>query len=62
VKTIKHLITCTSEELAILVTLCDYPDIAKGIAEVSLGKMDELQSAATNNTGMKKKAQRMKIL
>jgi len=34
----KHIITCTSEELAILVTLCDYPDIAKGIAEASLGK------------------------
>ncbi|MEC0695916.1 hypothetical protein [Bacillus atrophaeus] len=34
----KHLMTCTSEELAILVTLCDFPDVAKGIAEASLGK------------------------
>lgn len=34
----KHLITCTSEELALLVGLCDYPGVAKGILESSLGK------------------------
>ncbi|WP_253907613.1 hypothetical protein [Bacillus sp. WMMC1349] len=34
----KHILTCTSEELGILVGLCDYPGVAKGIMEASLGK------------------------
>lgn len=33
-----HIITCTTEELALIVTLCDYPEVAKGIAESSLGE------------------------
>ncbi|MDI3410161.1 hypothetical protein QKW52_06060 [Bacillus sonorensis] len=37
----KHLITCTSEELALLVGLCDYPGVGKGILESSLGKNQE---------------------
>ncbi|ASB91081.1 hypothetical protein OZL92_14830 [Bacillus sonorensis] len=49
----KHLITCTSEELALLVGLCDYPGVGKGILESSLGKKSRKEwdaiAAATVN-------------
>lgn len=34
----KHVLTCTTEELALLVTLCGYPSVAKGIAEAAIGE------------------------
>ncbi|PLR92663.1 hypothetical protein [Bacillus sp. T33-2] len=34
----QYLMTCSTEELALLVTMCDYPHVAKGIAEASLGE------------------------
>ena len=37
----EHILTCTTEELALLVTLCGYPQVAKGIAEASLGERSE---------------------
>ncbi|WP_099361346.1 hypothetical protein [Fredinandcohnia onubensis] len=33
-----HALTCTTEELALLVTVCGYPAVAKGIAEASYGE------------------------
>ncbi|MCM3567290.1 hypothetical protein [Neobacillus mesonae] len=34
----EYIITCTAEELALMVTVCGYPGVAKGIAEASLGE------------------------
>lgn len=33
-----HALTCTTEELALLVSVCGYPAVAKGIAEASYGE------------------------
>ncbi|WP_216830393.1 hypothetical protein [Alkalihalobacterium elongatum] len=33
-----HIMTCTTEELALLVSLCGEPGIAKGIAEAAIGE------------------------
>ncbi|WP_139378318.1 hypothetical protein [Mesobacillus jeotgali] len=33
----KPLLACTTEELALLVTFCGYPEVGKGIAESSMG-------------------------
>ncbi|MGJ7922179.1 hypothetical protein [Neobacillus sp. LXY-4] len=33
-----HVLTCTTEELALLVTLCGYPSVAKGIEEAAVGE------------------------
>ena len=33
-----YIMTCTSAELALLVTLSGYPGVAKGIAEASVGE------------------------
>jgi len=37
----QHIMTCTTEELALLITLCGYPAVAKSIAEASLGEKSE---------------------
>ncbi|CAH0347267.1 hypothetical protein [Bacillus sp. CECT 9360] len=34
----QFLLTCTTEELTLLVTMCGYPHVAKGVAEETLGK------------------------
>jgi hypothetical protein len=34
----KFLMTCTTQELALMMTLCGYPEAAKGMAESALGK------------------------
>ncbi|MGM0842280.1 MAG: hypothetical protein ACQEWE_16205 [Bacillota bacterium] len=36
-----HLLTCTSEELALMVSLAGYDSVAKGIAEAAVGKKTE---------------------
>jgi hypothetical protein len=38
-----YIITCTSEELALMVTLCGYSDVAKSIAEASIGEKSPAQ-------------------
>jgi hypothetical protein len=36
-----HILTCTSEELALMVSLSGYDSVAKGIAEAAIGKKNE---------------------
>ncbi|MHA7138141.1 hypothetical protein ACRTEV_12850 [Rossellomorea arthrocnemi] len=36
-----HILTCTSEELALMVSLSGYDSVAKGIAEAAIGKKTE---------------------
>ena len=38
-----YIMTCTSEELALLVTLCGYPDVAKSIAEAAIGEKSPVE-------------------
>ncbi|MDQ0230665.1 hypothetical protein [Metabacillus malikii] len=36
-----HLLTCTTEELALMVSVAGFPDVAKGIAETAIGDKSE---------------------
>jgi hypothetical protein len=38
-----YIMTCTSAELALLVTLSGYPGVAKGIAEASVGEKSQIE-------------------
>ncbi|WP_019244415.1 MULTISPECIES: hypothetical protein [Bacillus] len=42
----KHVLTCTTEELAIMVSVSGHPSIAKGIAEASMGSKSEKEWVA----------------
>lgn len=41
-----HILTCTTEELALLVTLSGYPRVAKGIAEAAVGEKNPAEWTA----------------
>ncbi|MBD1380439.1 hypothetical protein [Metabacillus arenae] len=45
-----HLLTCTTEELALMVSVAGHPSIAKGIAQEALGNKSEIEWQAIMET------------